>query len=48
MAEDAKQHLREINTGKIIARRTVGQFNMENVLLNTYISCTDASRKTGI
>ena len=48
MAEDAKQHLREINTGKIIARRTVGQFNMENVLLNTYISCTDASRKTGV
>lgn len=48
MTEDAKQHLREINTGKIIARRTVGQFNMENMLLNTYISCTDASRKTGV
>lgn len=48
MTEEAKQHLREVNTGKIVARRTVGQFNLDGTLINTYISCADASRKTGI
>lgn len=48
MTEEAKQHLREINTGKIVKRRTVGQYDMDNKLINTFISCTEASRKTGI
>ena len=48
MTEEVKQHLRKVNTGKVVARRTVGQFSLDGVLLNTYISCADASRKTGI
>ena len=48
MTEEAKQHLREVNTGKIVKRRTVGQYDMSNNLISTFISCADASRKTGV
>ena len=47
MTEEAKQHLREINTGRIIKRRIVGQYSNDK-LIATFISCTDASRKTGV
>lgn len=47
MTEEAKEHLKQINTGKIVKRKTVGQYDAENNLVATYISCADASRKTG-
>ena len=47
MTEDAKRHLSEINTGKVVKRKLVGQYK-NDILIATYISCTDASRKTGI
>ena len=48
MTEEAKQHLREVNTGKVVKRRTVGQYDLNDNLISTFISCTDASRKTGV
>ena len=48
MTDEAKKHLSELNSGKIVKRKTVGQFDKNDNLIATYISCTDASRKTGI
>lgn len=47
MTEKAKQHLKEINMGRVVKRRTVGQFDLQDNLIATFISCTDAERHTG-
>lgn len=47
MTENAKRHLSEINSGRVVKRRAVGQFDLHDNLINTYISGADVERKTG-
>ena len=56
LSESTKQKLREINLGKSISQKTrikmskggVEQYNLDGVLLNTYISLQEAAIQTGL